>query len=156
MWDCGSIFKQLHGLSLRNGQIWLLHTCWSRYILLSAAMIFCSIDVIISRLNLLYVHGMLSICKLVTCLESKDFNALPPFSLFCFFRRCCLLSYTAMWSCVPSASSDVFVTHEFSPSLFVPASGGSTKLRHPSNKRVLAIWGLQFRVLLFSIELPNY
>lgn len=58
---------------------------------------------------------------------------------------CCL----AQSDCVPDPS-DVVVTHEISTFLFVPASCGSTRLRHPSNHSVLLVRsrGWKFRVLL--------
>lgn len=66
-------------------------------------------------------------------------------------RGVCCLAHS---NCVPYPS-DVVVTHEISTFPFVPASCGSTTLRHPSNHSVLIVrsrrW--EFRVLLSLIEL---
>lgn len=63
---------------------------------------------------------------------------------------CCL----ALSNRVPDPS-DVVVTHEISTFPFVPASGGSTRLRHPSNHNVLIVRnrGWKSRVFLSLIEL---
>lgn len=66
-------------------------------------------------------------------------------------RGVCCLAHS---DCVPDPS-DVVVTHEISTFPFVPASCGSTRLRHPSNHSVFVVRsrGWKSRVLLSLIEL---
>lgn len=82
--------------------------------------------------------------------EDKDRScAVSP--LLMLSRGVCCLAHS---NCVPDPS-DVVVTHEISTFPFVPASCGSTTLRHPSNHSVLIVRsrGWKLRVLLSLIEL---